>query len=136
MGSGDKFRTDLHILNRSLDPVTYVTLYVRGADGGLYVAQSFELPPCTETVYDAEEMSLVPKGSWAPKEQVELALGDAFEYLAFFDSHGVGWKRSMTDLLKGRAGLPNAGIGGIVWLGEGRVKKAYVCGNGNGNGHG
>ncbi|MFF7732522.1 hypothetical protein [Streptomyces sp. NPDC007984] len=135
----------LHILNRSLDPVTNVTLVFSRIPGELYVGAVRDLPPCTEDVFNSGDMTLM---SWPKKEQRKLwdsyrTPPSLFTYLSFVDSNGAAWERSPTDL---RAVLPpdvrsvlppeassylpaETDPAGFLILGNPRVHKTDICGD-------
>ncbi|MFE4698738.1 hypothetical protein ACFRIC_16890 [Streptomyces sp. NPDC056738] len=129
--SGQVMRPDLHILNRSLDPVTNADFAVADRYHQPYVSSRVELPPCTETVYEGWDLSLFHYGSQISTPMQALP-GGPYVYLAFTDSHGMSWTRSKTDLVEGRKAVMDADGVGHVRVNKGHVKEADACGDDHG----
>ncbi|MFJ7146683.1 hypothetical protein ACIQVT_00390 [Streptomyces sp. NPDC100445] len=134
---------ELHVLNRSLDPVTSVRLGARRFAVGSYYGfpGGHDLPPCTEEVFDTQKMFLVPSLDQVTRKGQErfTSARAAFTYLGFVDSHGRRWGRLKTDLvdmsdseilIDPETTLTDAR--GKVVLGEPVVKTADNCGNDHG----
>ncbi|MER5384234.1 hypothetical protein ABT040_28835 [Streptomyces sp. NPDC002688] len=125
--------TEIHVLNRSLAPVTNVYFGVREDYEGFFVGVlASGLPPCSEEVFDTRKVSLYAAKDWASRKHGEHYSGTRtnFVYLAFVDNHGKEWARSESDLryqLKVRDT-----IRGYVEMGRARVRKADACGNDRG----
>ncbi|MGW5285192.1 hypothetical protein ACWERI_38125, partial [Streptomyces collinus] len=137
---------ELHILNRSLDPVTNVYLGAMRINRGMYYGRrrggkgmnyspgvGGDLPPCTEEVYKVQNMWLGPLGgeTLGPEDTREsfIQTRASFQTLTFVDSHGRAWERSKGDLSE-RVTLGMGGhIAGMIDLGKSRVMKADVCGD-------
>ncbi|MET9386492.1 hypothetical protein ABZY09_36960 [Streptomyces sp. NPDC002928] len=135
----------LHILNRSLDPVTDVRLGFSLAPEMLFVGYVADLPPCTEDVLNTRDMVLRTAAKkdvgkvWDPRE----ALRPRFTQLRFIDSHGIAWERSPTKLRylvsSEVRSLVAPEVTILVWegrdpvgfivLGNPRVQKTNVCGD-------
>ncbi|WP_328663247.1 hypothetical protein [Streptomyces sp. NBC_00328] len=124
---------ELHVLNRSLDPVTDVFLGARRFTIGLYSAHmdGNDLPPCTERVFDTDEMVLVPRSRRAKTRggmERFTPMRVEFKYLMFVDSHGKEWERSPT-VLYDRSALRDDDPVGSISMGQPRVKEAESCGD-------
>ncbi|MGQ4351098.1 hypothetical protein [Streptomyces sp. SAS_275] len=129
----------LHVLNRSLDPVTNVRV---GAsvfeEGYFYGLAGWDLPPCTEEIFDADNMFIVtPKDGGAKEDRRPYPLVESsFTFLGFVDSHGGRWARSetaLTDMSDSEILIdPNVPLlegFGEIELSEPVVKRADNCGD-------
>lgn len=117
---------ELHVLNRSLDPVTDAYMEIRRFKVGLYAMVLRDLGPCTEFVFDSPKMELLPIDG---KGVVSFAENCAeFRNLAFVDSNGKAWERSATSLKYPLQSIRDADLRGFVLSPEPRIKKTTQCG--------
>ncbi|MFE0276687.1 hypothetical protein ACFWZY_32120 [Streptomyces sp. NPDC058992] len=132
----------LHVMNRSADPVTGVTLrfIVREADRD-FSAVGFEewlsdMAPCTEVIYEMD--SLRSRGEGADWEKVSAGriVG---KHILFTDHDGRDWVREEDDLLIGaEAEKAEDDPFGSEIVREGKVvalpivKRAASCGSESG----
>uniref|UniRef100_A0AAU3HRP1 Uncharacterized protein n=1 Tax=Streptomyces sp. NBC_01393 TaxID=2903851 RepID=A0AAU3HRP1_9ACTN len=125
---------ELHVLNRSLDPVTHIVIGVDRYAGAfkpkdLYYGLVYrDLPPCTERVYDVNSMSAAP--SSLDTDDLSLPMLYQFESVGFVDSHGKAWARSRTDLH--RAAVKYVPFERWIDMGPEREKKVDNCGDSRG----
>lgn len=149
----------LHLMNRSPDPVAYVEMYFDAKVGDwnhtkLDVAYALNLPsvpPCSELVLAPDDwMYRIPKGKsyfpeshraplrpedgWKPQPTPDMI---EVQYLTFADRQGTTWQRDHGDLEPWEAdhALPveeadQSGMGGMKQAP--RVKPVPSCGEGAG----
>jgi hypothetical protein len=89
----------VHLMNRSVDPVTRVSFHIliRPPEVGhpLQVfAFASPLPPCTEVTYDPAHLESAEHKTWAGT--VGMPVLPLF--MDFTDANGKGWRRTSTEL--------------------------------------
>ncbi|MER5949521.1 hypothetical protein ABT127_26065 [Streptomyces sp. NPDC001904] len=84
----------LHLMNRSLDPVTDITALLWGdSDAGI---QLEVLPPCSELDLKLSELTQAIDGG-----RIKLPSGEFSIFMQYTDSDGKLWERSQTELTEG-----------------------------------
>ncbi|MEU2625310.1 hypothetical protein ABZ642_45755 [Streptomyces sp. NPDC007157] len=87
----------IHFINRSLDPVTNVTLIIEGTGARDTVYEFSEVRPCAEillpeTIMEADRKTTLRDWEWSIRE------------IKFTDTNGRGWKRTSTSLVSDSRG--------------------------------
>lgn len=128
--TGRRGGAQVHLLNRSRDPVTGVEVRFEaygdsGRAGGLYIRDS-TLPPCTESTYEEKNLRYV---LWEKGATVGEGLSgwQAFT-MDFTDSDGTSWHRTPVSLTRIDRIAHPANKSGVGYVGRPTLKHVADCG--------
>jgi hypothetical protein len=131
----DKKEWALHLVNRSPDPVSHVSVYIDASYEGkkhLLTLRELNLPPCKEMVFEATTLIAV----LSSRKEVRLADSQGLNaaFLAFTDSTGRDWARGATFLKKADVDLLLDSLRGVSITGvvlssvDPQVREVAPCG--------
>ncbi|MGW1878742.1 hypothetical protein [Streptomyces sp. NPDC001975] len=143
---GDPTDWEVHVLNRSPDPVSRLTAGLIGSvtlktgdpavGSASYLVDTSRLAPCTELVFSRKTLSngWVPVGAGETRNSVlGGAVVDRIQYIKFRDRDGQIWRRSADGKLTRSTNL--FGYDAAEWdttlVDNPEVKKVAACGGGD-----
>ncbi|MGW0704335.1 hypothetical protein ACWD0A_34695 [Streptomyces sp. NPDC002867] len=127
--------TELHIVNRSPDPVSLVWFVMKDEETGKkrrWLLFRPNLRPCSEVIYSVRKMELAPNvQSGKPDKWIKLSGEFEFEFerMIFVDRSGRNWERSPRSLTERPRQIPY-NYAGLVIVGDEQVKKTDNCSDG------